>query len=69
MQLLDRVDPKPPSTSKKTVSRYLYAVARLGGYLSRAHDPPPGNMVIWRGFIRLMDMTLGFCLGEKLVGN
>jgi hypothetical protein len=69
MQLLDHADPKPSPAAKKTVSHYLYAVARLGGYLSRVSDPPPGNMVLWRGFTRLIDIQLGFSLGAKLVGN
>ena len=54
---------------KATVSDYLYAVARLGGYLSRTHDLPPGNMVLWRGFNRLMDIHLGYCIAAGLVGN
>ena len=69
MQLLDHADPKPSPASKKTISHYLYAVARLGGYLSRASDPPPGNMVLWRGLTRLIAIQLGFSLGAKLVGN
>jgi hypothetical protein len=69
MQLLDRIDPKPPSSPDTSVSRYLQAVARLGGYLSRARDLPPGNIVIWRGFTRLIDIHLGFCLATQLVGN
>jgi hypothetical protein len=69
IQLLDHVDPKPSPTPKKTVSDYLYAVARLGGYLSRTHDRPPGNMVLWRGFIRLMDIQLGYGITAPLVGN
>ncbi len=44
---------------KNTLSHYLTKVARLGGYLARARDPPPGNTVMWRGWSRLMDMTLG----------
>jgi hypothetical protein len=32
----------------KTLSHYLNKIARLGGYLARASDPPPGNMVMWR---------------------
>lgn len=68
-KLLDHADPKPPPTPKSTVSHYLYAVARLGGYLSRTRDLPPGNMVLWRGFTRLMDIHLGYCLGAGLVGN
>jgi hypothetical protein len=69
MKLLDHVDPKPSAGPKKTVSDYLYAVARLGGYLSRAHDAPPGNMVIWRGLIRLVDIHLGYEVATGLVGN
>ncbi len=41
----------------------------LGGYLARATDPPPGNMVIWRGLSRLNDIQLGFALAAKLMGN
>jgi hypothetical protein len=38
---------------------YLCEIARLGGYLTRRHDPPPGNMIMWRGWSRLMDIQLG----------
>ena len=31
----------------KSISTYLTRIARLGGYLARASDAPPGNMVIW----------------------
>jgi hypothetical protein len=31
-----------------TLSFYLTKLARLGGYLARTSDPPPGNVVIWR---------------------
>ena len=43
----------------RTLSDYLTQIARLGGYLARAHDPPPGNIVIWRGWSRLMDIKIG----------
>jgi hypothetical protein len=78
-RLLDHVDRKASASAsaaadadaapKKTVSDYLYAVARLGGYLSRKNDPPPGNMVLWRGFIRLVDIHLGYEIATGLVGN
>src|SRR4051794_601399 len=59
--LLDRLVPDqaqaPPRT--KTLSSYLIKVARLGGYLARTRDPPPGNTVIWRGLSRLTDIALG----------
>jgi len=53
----------------KDVARYLLAVARLGGYLARKNDGPPGNTVLWRGLTRLTDIRLGVELGEKVMGN
>ncbi|WP_156680471.1 hypothetical protein [Sphingomonas profundi] len=45
-------------------------MARLGGYLARSHDPPPGNMIMWRGWSRLMDIQLGAALAADTdVGN
>jgi hypothetical protein len=51
------------------LSSYLTKIARLGGYLARAKDPPPGNAVMWRGMSRLIDIELGFVMGAQLVGN
>jgi hypothetical protein len=51
------------------LSCYLTKIARLGGYLARAKDPPPGNAVMWRGMARLTDIELGFVMGAQLVGN
>ena len=69
--LLDQLVPEkredPPCN--KTLSVYLIKVARLGGYLARAGDPPPGNTVIWRGLSRLADITIGATLHAQLVGN
>lgn len=42
-----------------TLAFYLTKLARLGGYLARAGDPPPGNVVIWRGLSRLTDIERG----------
>jgi hypothetical protein len=69
-QLLDHLVPDPPKTHsvKKSLSSYIIKVARLGGYLARAGDPPPGNTVMWRGLSRLTDIVLGF-EAAKLVGN
>jgi hypothetical protein len=53
----------------KPLSAYLTKLARLGGYLARANDSPPGNMVMWRGISRLTDIELGFMIGAQLVGN
>lgn len=54
---------------EKTLGAYLIKLARLGGYLARAHDPPPGNKVMWRGLTRLTDIELGAIIGAQLVGN
>ena len=58
-----------PASENTTLADYLLSIARLGGYLARAHDPPPGNIVMWRGLSRLTDIQLGFALGAKFVGN
>jgi transposase-like protein/DDE family transposase len=69
-QLLDLLVPDPAKSRspKKSLSSYIIKVARLGGYLARASDPPPGNIVMWRGLSRLTDILLGF-EAAKLVGN
>jgi hypothetical protein len=56
---LDRIAGGPPGPTERTVSHYLLTVAKLGGYLARTKDPPPGNMVVWRGLTRLADILLG----------
>jgi hypothetical protein len=68
--LLDELVKTKPGEfhTKATVSDYLIKIARLGGYLNRASDPPPGNMVMWRGMSKLNDIHLGFLLGNKTCG-
>ena len=67
IELLDRMAARATPTGElrapqRTISHYLVQIAKLGGYLARAQDPPPGNMVLWRGLTRLADMLLGFGL-------
>jgi hypothetical protein len=53
-----------------TLSYYLTKLSRLGGYLARSNDPPPGNTVIWRGLSRLTDIEIGTEIGAAgNVGN
>jgi hypothetical protein len=70
-ELLDRLVPDKAHEPQraKTLSNYLTKIARLGGYLARASDPPPGNTVMWRGLSRLADIEIGATLGAELVGN
>ena len=67
-QLLDTLLPERPIRRKATLSTYLIKIARLGGYLARANDSPPGNIVMWRGLSRLTDIELGFLMGVELCG-
>jgi hypothetical protein len=70
LRLLDQLVKDPgDAQGKPSLARYLSKLARLGGYLGRKRDPPPGNLVMWRGLSRLTDIELGFSLGAELVGN
>ena len=65
---MDEVKASSTGTGGVLLSSYITKVARLGGYLARASDGPPGNTVMWRGLSRLTDIALGF-EAAKLVGN
>ena len=74
IEILDRMGTSTaagfePQAPKRTVSHYLVVIAKLGGYLARTKDPPPGNMVLWRGLTRLTDIHLGYELHNQVVGN
>ena len=66
--VLDRAVGGPPQAPGRTIAHYLLVVAKLGGYLVRAKDPPPGNLVSWRGLIRLADILNGFELKNRGCG-
>lgn len=69
-RLLDHLVPDRPGSRAPpgSVASYVTKLARLGGYLARASDPPPGNMVMWRGLTRLTDIELGYTMAKD-VGN
>lgn len=52
----------------RTLADYLAKIARLGGYLARTHDPPPGITVMWRGWSRLADIMVGVELARRRCG-
>ena len=57
---IDVVGKATKHTGKRmTVREFVDRVARLGGYLGRKCDGPPGWMTLWRGYQRLKDMLLG----------
>src|SRR5476651_2017173 len=68
--IITRHHQHPSPLQPGTLIFYLTKLARLGGYLARAADPPPGNMVVWRGLSRLTDIKLGAEIaGVQTVGN
>jgi len=69
-QLLDHLVPNRQldRAAGRSLPFYITKLARLGGYLARSGDPPPGNRVMWRGLSRLTDIELGF-YAAKVVGN
>jgi len=56
---LDKLKPDKWSNLQKPLSSYIMKIAQLGGYMARNSDPPPGNIIIWRGWNRLMDIIIG----------
>ncbi len=60
-QLATPVDPE----KMPTLNSYMIKVARLGGYLNRKNDPPPGTAIMWRGMARLADLLEGFSIGKN----
>ncbi|MHC4207855.1 MAG: hypothetical protein ACYSTT_24645 [Planctomycetota bacterium] len=37
-------------------------MAKMGGYLDRTNDPPPGHQIIWQGYVKLQLMCEAFAL-------
>lgn len=62
--LLERATPDRKRNVLRDLNFYIRAVARLGGYLDRTSDAPPGTAVIWRGLSRLADLAEGVRIAE-----
>ena len=54
-------DLEPPTLLGKAVR----LVAKIGGYLGRNNDPPPGHQLIWQGYAEFQFMCLGYTLLEN----
>lgn len=48
-----------------TVAEAVTLIARLGGYLARKCDGPPGTLALWRGWKRLADLAEGWRLAQS----
>ena len=60
---------KGPLERPLSLANAMTAVARMGGYMARPSDPPPGSKVLWRDFIRLDGMVDGYRLGIGMTGG
>ncbi|GHO50681.1 IS4 family transposase [Ktedonospora formicarum] len=49
-----------------TAKEVWHAIARLGGYLDRKSDGPPGWQTLWKGWMRVMDVLDGVHLAALL---
>ena len=49
-----------------TVAQVVLWIAKLGGFLGRKSDGPPGVTVLWRGWHRLTDISNTFALFDEL---
>ncbi len=71
MAILDHLVPGSVKQKQRQpdLAFYVNRLACLGGYLDRSRDPPPGNMVMWRGLTRLNDIAFGIRIAANFVGN
>lgn len=52
---------KPSST----VGEAVLLVAKIGDYVGRNSDPPPGHQLLWQGYTDFQFMCRGFALLES----
>ena len=57
---------QPPPVTPPPLSVMLRWIARLGGYLGRKHDGPPGPKALWIGLQRARDLAWGMQLASEL---
>jgi hypothetical protein len=56
---------KPLPRKPPRIGNVVIWVAKLGGYLARRSDGPPGTITLWRGWKRLADLTEGWNLAVQ----
>ena len=48
----------------ETLGEAVITMARMGGYMNRKHDPPPGAEIMWRGHRQLTLLSQGLGLAQ-----
>lgn len=51
---------KQPPSPAPSLGEMIEIIAKLGGYLGRKHDGPPGPKTLWIGFQRMADFALAW---------
>ena len=59
------LETKFPELSGQNGKGYAVHVAKLGGYLDRSSDPPPGWQTMWKGLQKLRMWAEGYELGAE----
>lgn len=54
------LETKFPELTDNEAQAYAIAVAKVGGYLDRSSDPPPGWETMWKGLKKLQTWTEGY---------
>ena len=54
-----------PPQEPPTLGKAVQWIAKLGGYLGRTRDRPPGTTVLWRGFLALHEITEMYLILRK----
>lgn len=54
--LYQKIHHQPPPTTPPRIKEIYHWIARLGGYIDRKSDPPPGIVSIWRGWTRFTEV-------------
>lgn len=62
LAVLERKQGRPPEAW--TAATLLIAIAKLGGFLARKRDGPPGWLTIWRGWQTLLLLVEGYKLAK-----
>ena len=62
IEVLNAYAKKKDLSPPDSIGAAVKLVAKLGGYLDRSGDPPPGHQLMWQGYLRLQLMCEGFAL-------
>lgn len=58
---------KAPPKKPPRAGDVIIWIAKLGGFLDRKNDGPPGTITLWRGWKRLTDLTDGWVMASQQV--